>query len=93
MSQLLTHLNIVPYDFNDTTKIHNNQQGETKMTQNVLTPEEVAKELGCSRGLVYRQIRAGVIPAVRLGDRYLISRLALDKMLSGEPNTPVIRVK
>lgn len=50
----------------------------------VLTPEEVAEELGCGINLIYRQLRAGVIPHVKLGDKYLISRAALDKFLVGE---------
>jgi len=50
----------------------------------VLTPEELAEELNVSRNLVYRQLRAGVIPHLKLGDLYLISRATLEKLLSGE---------
>ena len=50
----------------------------------VLTPEEVAEELNVSRNLIYRQLRAGVIPHLKLGDLYLISRATIDKLLSGE---------
>ena len=53
----------------------------------VLTVEEAAKELGVSRNLVYRQVRAGILPSIRLGDRWLISRIALDKFLSGAQPT------
>jgi len=50
----------------------------------VLTPEELARELGVSRNLIYRQLRGGVIPHLKLGDKYLISRATLEKLLSGE---------
>lgn len=49
----------------------------------VLTVDEAAKELGVSRNLIYRQVRAGTIPSVRLGDRWLISRISLDRFLEG----------
>jgi excisionase family DNA binding protein len=55
-----------------------------KEKKKVLTPEEVAKELNVSRNLIYRQLRAGVIPHLKLGDLYLISRATLEKLLSGE---------
>ena len=54
----------------------------------VLTVEELAKELGISRNLAYRQVREGNIPSVKCGDRYLVSRVALEKWLSGESPTP-----
>lgn len=52
-------------------------------TRSVLTPEEVAQELHVSRNLVYRGLRNGIIPHLRLGDRYLISRATLEKLLAG----------
>lgn len=54
-----------------------------KEEKKVLTPEDVASELSVSRNLVYRQLRAGVIPHLKLGDKYLISRATLDRLLSG----------
>ena len=50
----------------------------------VLTPEDVARELNVSRNLIYRQLRAGTIPHLKLGTLYLISRATLEKLLSGE---------
>lgn len=50
----------------------------------VLTPEDVARELSVSRNLIYRQLRAGVIPHLKLGDKYLISRSSLEKLLNGD---------
>jgi len=61
-----------------------NVKGEKR----VLTPEEVAEELNVSRNLVYRQLRAGVIPHLKLGDKYLISRATLEKLASGESQAP-----
>jgi excisionase family DNA binding protein len=60
--------------------IMDNPRAEKK----VLTPKEVAKELNVSRNLIYRQLRAGAIPHLKLGDLYLISRATLEKILSGE---------
>jgi excisionase family DNA binding protein len=49
----------------------------------VLTVEELAKELGISRNLAYRQVRAGKIYSIKCGDRYLIPVKSLEKLLSG----------
>ncbi len=54
----------------------------------VLTVEEVAKALGICRALAYKQVRAGVIPSVKVGDRYLISKTAFKRWLSGEMPIP-----
>ena len=53
------------------------------MQRTVLKPEDVAEVCGVSLRLVYRQLRKGNIPSVKCGDRYLISRAALEKWLSG----------
>ena len=47
----------------------------------VFTVEQVAKELGVSRNLIYRQVKSGVIPSVKVGDRYLIPVLAFERWL------------
>ena len=49
----------------------------------VLTVEELAKELGISLSLAYRQVREGKIYSIKCGDRYLIPVKALEKLLSG----------
>ncbi len=51
------------------------------MDKKVLTPEEVARQLGISRNLVYDELRAGKIPHVKVGDRYLIPCSAFEKWL------------
>jgi excisionase family DNA binding protein len=38
----------------------------------VLTPSEVRKLLGCSRGVVYEGIRRGIIPSIRISPRKII---------------------
>jgi len=48
----------------------------------VLTVDEVAEKLGICSQLVRRQIRQikkGVIPYVKLGDRYLIPKVAFER--------------
>jgi len=50
----------------------------------VLTVSEVAKALGISINLAYRQVRSGKIHSIKCGDRYLIPVKSLEKLLSGE---------
>lgn len=47
--------------------------------------EEWAREVGVGRSLAYELARRGEIPGLlKLGNRYLVSRAALEKMLAGE---------
>jgi excisionase family DNA binding protein len=55
-----------------------------KEPKKVLTPEEVARELNVSRNLVYRQLKNGVIPHLKLGDKYLIARSTIENLVSGK---------
>ena len=50
----------------------------------VLTVKEVAEKLGICSALVRRQIKKGVIPCVKLGDRYLIPKVAFERWLTLE---------
>ena len=52
-----------------------------------LTVEEVAARLGISRTLAYELAKTNRLPAptIRLGRRLVVSRLALDRVLVGEP--------
>ena len=52
-------------------------------TRAVLTPSEVAQELGSSTDVVYDALRRGAIRSVRLGRKILIPRAALDDFLAG----------
>jgi excisionase family DNA binding protein len=56
---------------------------EMNEEKKVLTVTEVAKELRISRSLAYQQIKKGSIYSLKLGDRYLIPRRAIDDLLSG----------
>lgn len=49
--------------------------------------EETAQLLDCSKDLVYESIRRGEIPAVHIGRRILVPKLALEKMLEVEHKT------
>lgn len=50
----------------------------------VMTPEELALYWGVSRNLIYRELKAGHIPHVRVGDLYKISRETAERLLKGE---------
>ena len=45
------------------------------------TVEEAAALLGLSRNLTYEAIAAGKLPALRIGRRLLVPRMALTRML------------
>jgi excisionase family DNA binding protein len=51
-----------------------------------LTVEEAARVLGIGRQVAYELARIGKLPGVlRLGHRYVISRIALDRYLESAP--------
>lgn len=46
---------------------------------------EWAKQVGVGRSMAYALARRGEIPGlIRLGSRYLVSRLVMDRMLDGD---------
>jgi excisionase family DNA binding protein len=49
-----------------------------------MTVEEAARLLGVSRNTGYEAVRRGQIPSVRVGKRYLIPIVAMEKLLKGE---------
>lgn len=49
-----------------------------------LTLEEVAEELSVNYQLIYRLVRAGSLPAVRLGRIYRVRRADLDAYLANQ---------
>jgi len=49
----------------------------------VLTPADVAQTLGVNRKTVYDELKAGRIPHVKMGDKYIIGRVAFDRWLEG----------
>jgi len=46
--------------------------------------DEAAELLGVSRFTAYAAIRGGTLPAIRIGKRILVPKVALDRMLNGE---------
>ncbi len=46
-----------------------------------MTVEEAGKVLGVGRAAAYRAVGRGDIPALRVGKKILIPRLALDRLL------------
>ena len=48
--------------------------------KSILSVDELADELGINRQLAYRYLNAGTIPAIRLGKRFVISRMAIRGM-------------
>jgi excisionase family DNA binding protein len=43
--------------------------------------DELARELGVSRVAVYAGLRAGTIPSIRLGKRFILPRAAIARWL------------
>jgi excisionase family DNA binding protein len=54
---------------------------ETKMT---LSVEEAARRLGVGRNQAYEAVRAGSIPAIRVGKRWLVLSAGLNRLLQIE---------
>ena len=53
----------------------------------VYSVDEVAKLLRMSRGAAYQAVRAGEIPAIRVGRLWLIERESFHAWLKGRPAT------
>jgi excisionase family DNA binding protein len=51
------------------------------MEKLALTIEEVAQILSISKSLAYDAVRQGVIPSLRIGKRYVVSRKYIEKMV------------
>jgi len=61
---------------------------ETQIAERqTFTVDEVAKILGISRGTAFSRIHTGEIPSLRLGNRILISRRAIQRMLDPVPES------
>jgi excisionase family DNA binding protein len=48
------------------------------------TVEDLASQLGIGRNQAYALVQMNVVPATRLGRRYLIPRAIISKIVSGE---------
>jgi excisionase family DNA binding protein len=60
-----------------------------RTTDDVVTVEDLALKLGIGRNQAYEVVASGQISGVfRIGRRWLIPRLALDRLLRGETTIP-----
>lgn len=51
------------------------------MQSDIMTPEEVADYLRLTRETVYRNLRQGRIPGIKVGSQWRVSRAALESAL------------
>lgn len=49
-----------------------------------MSVEEASRALGISKSLGYELVASGKLPAVRLGRRIVVPRVALERFLAGE---------
>ena len=54
----------------------------TLISRLTLTVPEAARLLGISRNLAYEAVRRGEIPCIRIGRRFLVPRVALERLLN-----------
>jgi excisionase family DNA binding protein len=54
-----------------------------------LTVEEAARVLGISRSSAYEAVRRGELPTVKIGRRYVVPRVALERLLD-QPGRTVL---
>ena len=57
-------------------------QMETANERLIYTVEEAGRLLGIGRSAAYEAARSGELPVIRIGRRLLVSKQALDRMLS-----------
>ena len=55
---------------------------QLEVQSDVLTPKDLCKKTGLSKGTVGKLLRSGAIPSRRAGRRYLISRTAYEEWLN-----------
>ncbi len=68
------------------TKVNTQKRGKkivTEIEKWVLSPAEVAVRLDCEVRTIYRELKKGKIPYVKVGDKYLIPKIAFEKWLAG----------
>lgn len=60
------------------------------MDRQTITVEEAAQVLGISRSSAYEAVRRGELPTIRIGRRYVVPRVALERMLSEPGNAATV---
>lgn len=58
------------------------------MERATLTVEEAARVLGIGRNAAYEAARRGDLPALRIGGRIVVPRVALERLLAGDQPQP-----
>jgi excisionase family DNA binding protein len=61
---------------------NNREKDRPTPVRETYTPEELARILGISRNGVYRGLRDGTIPHVRIGNRYVIPKMSVGSWLA-----------
>ena len=57
------------------------------MEKLVMSIEEAGKKLGLSRPTAYKLAKSGELPTIKLGRKIVVSKVQLDRLLSGEYKT------
>jgi excisionase family DNA binding protein len=70
-----------------TLEVENTRGGHIE--RQTLTVEEAAQILGISRSSAYEAVRRGELPVVRIGRRYVVPRVALERLLTQAAQVPV----
>ncbi len=60
-----------------------NTENESSSEKLVYSVEETAVVLDIGRNLAYEGVKNGDIPSIRIGNRIVVPKLALQKMLGG----------
>ena len=58
------------------------------MEQLTMTVEEAARALGINRNSAYEAARNGELPAIRIGRRLLVPKIAFERMLENAGQKP-----
>lgn len=57
-------------------------------TESLLTPKDIAAQFGVAPATVYRWIKAGQVPSVRVGRTVRVKRTDLDRILNPDLEPP-----
>ena len=62
------------------------RKGGINLEKLALSVSQAAEVLGIGRSLCYRLVKSNRIPSVKLGERFIIPKEALEKFISNEVN-------
>jgi excisionase family DNA binding protein len=66
-------------------KAQSSPRAAKHVAADTLSVEDAAVRLGIGRNQAYEAVKAGTIPSLRVGRRWLIPRAALDRLLADPP--------